>query len=283
MLLQSRHLHSSGCRVQKVDLVFGAKPRITRRVCTLWNRAGVPHTSTPRRVLVSPVVATLRYPACRDGDRGARGCGGAPGCPCVRVLYYCAMPWWTQVPAGNSCRVIALHVDLAGHSRWAAEHDTDLFPARERKEFATLLELNLEGTGFARLFWAGDGGLFVRRFDGKPEEFEEVASAGAVCFQQFTKWKKKQGGKLRLRVLAAYLGEVIVYEDAGHWFSPRLNALLKYERDLGFEDAFIVTDDLHRKLNRKGKFYQLLLIRDAFHCQITSRSQFGWTSGIRSN
>lgn len=122
-----------------------------------------------------------------------------------------------------------------------------------------MLEFKLQQTGFALLFWAGDGGLFVRQFNGTALELEEAATAGTVCFQQFKKWNKRQKGKLRLRVLATYLPKIIVYQDAGHWFSPRLNALLKYERDLGFEDAFIVTDDLRCELNPQGKFYHLLV------------------------
>lgn len=157
--------------------------------------------------------------------------------------------WWTREQPGTSHRVIGLHVDLAGHSKWAEEHSVDMQAAVARREFGVILELRLERTGFECLFWAGDGGLFVRRYDRDPAEFEKVAQAAQECFSWFEKWNAAQSGQLKMRVLAVYIPKVIVYPQARHWFSKRLNALLKYERDLSFEGAFIVTDDLRCELD----------------------------------
>jgi len=155
------------------------------------------------------------------------------------------MPWWSNLPAFSRPNVVLFQVDLAGHSTWIEQLPTDLETAHARADFAGRMRDALSITGFDRLNWLGDGGLFVRECRGH-EDAESVCGAADEAFRVFREWRRP-GWNLHLRVSATFAGSVFIHPDEpGYWCSPRMNAFLKHEREIGLRDTFVITDDLRR-------------------------------------
>jgi hypothetical protein len=155
------------------------------------------------------------------------------------------MAWWANEPRQSLRSAALLQVDLGGHSAWAAQASQVYNICRARAQFAENLTTALSFEGFDRLFWAGDGGVFVA----KPNEKgfpEKVCSAADITFSTFAVWKKKEWD-LHLRVTATFL-QVLIDPDPAHWCSTDFNSFLKYERDISLRNAFVITEVLQQKL-----------------------------------
>src|SRR5436305_12498190 len=161
------------------------------------------------------------------------------------------MPWWSNLSAFSRPNVILFQVDLAGHSAWIEQSPTDLETAQARADFAARLKEALIVIGFDRLNWLGDGGLFVRKCGGH-EDAETVCDAADETFRVFREWRHEDW-KLQLRVSATFATSVFIHPDeAGYWCSPRLNAFLKFERDIGLRNTFVITDELRRYFRKNS-------------------------------
>lgn len=169
------------------------------------------------------------------------------------------MAWWDSEKPGTPCRVVLFQVDMAGSSRWAEQSETDLAPAKAFADFAVRLQLRLQFIGFDRLQWASDGGVFARKFNHQ-SDVDEVCKAAKETFECFQEWKRPEW-QLKLRVAAAYIHNAIVNLEPGYWYSPRLSAFLKYERELSWPNAFVITDDLHHVMDPDSVYYDHFSIR----------------------
>jgi len=165
------------------------------------------------------------------------------------------MPWWSNLKAFSRPNVILFQVDLAGHSAWIEQLTTDDATARARSDFAVRLKNALDATGFDRLNWLGDGGLFVRQ-EIDHEDAESVCAAADEAFRIFWDWCQP-GWNLQMRVSATFAESVFVHPaEPGFWCSPILNAFLKFERDIGLPNTFVITNDLRRRFRDYSACYQ---------------------------
>lgn len=164
------------------------------------------------------------------------------------------MAWWDTLSPGKQRNVVLLQVDLAGHSQWVTGQSTDIESARRRTEFAVGIEAKLRYIGFDRLYWLGDGGLFGRLHE-SVEDAEAVCRAADDVFNSFNAWRKPEEPVINIRVTATYVSEVSVDPVAGYWCSPRMNAFLKYERDIALKNSFVITEDLWRKMDPHRECY----------------------------
>jgi hypothetical protein len=164
------------------------------------------------------------------------------------------MPWWNNSGKAESPQVVLFQVDLGGHSRWVQDQPTDREPANARAEFSMILQRRLRLHGYDRLYWLGDGGLFARKHDGVADA-NSACEAADAAFELFEEWKKSHWD-LRLRACATYLDSVLIDPDPGNWLSANLNAFLKFERSIALPNAFVITDNLKRKMDEHSTFYK---------------------------
>lgn len=164
--------------------------------------------------------------------------------------------FWSTHSAYSVSNVILFQVDLAGHSAWVARSPTDLETVQARGDFATRLQHALSFTRFDRLNWLGDGGLFVRQCNNY-EDAESVCAAAEATFRVFNAWRQPEWN-VQLRVSATLAESVYTHPtEPGYWCSTRLNAFLKFERDIGLRNTFVITDELRRRFNPTSQCYRL--------------------------
>ncbi len=164
------------------------------------------------------------------------------------------MGWWDDVKPGDNLRVVFFQVDLSGHSRWSEGTGSKYTTAKQRADFAEELKDELRQVGFDCLYWLGDGGLFARRF-GRKLDAEQICEAARRAFHCFNRWLKKyqlEDSGLGLRVSGTYDYGVIVDPEPGNWFSTEMNYFLKYERDIAYRNAFVITEELRREMDPHG-------------------------------
>jgi hypothetical protein len=156
-----------------------------------------------------------------------------------------------SVEQGDFVAYVFLQVDLGGHSAWSAKHPSIPTVFRLRKSFAKSLAQQLaNGHQFESIFWAGDGGLFARKFR-RAEDAESVCAAADSAFAIFTDCFENND-ELTFRVTATCIPDVVVDEERGNWFSSELNEFLKYERQLASPNAFVITDKLRKRMDAES-------------------------------
>lgn len=162
--------------------------------------------------------------------------------------------WWETEQPGKEARVVLIQFDLAGHSKWVEGQPQHIIPvAKSRAEFAKTLATLLAYEGFYPLFWLGDGGVFARRYSGEEDADTAVKAADGALkyFERFNK-DTQNPQMLSLRTTAT-VANVILDPESSHWLSPELNEFLKYERDLGMPEAFVITPALYNRLSEDKK------------------------------
>jgi len=161
-------------------------------------------------------------------------------------------PWWRKRRRGSQCQVVFFQIDLAGHSRWLLE-STETIPALADflRDFAGSVKDKLEAIGFDRLSWGGDGGVFCRELKSDADAGAVFAAADVVfeCFSGV----RNRNQDLKLRASATCTPYVIINSDPGNFCDNRLNAFIKYERDLALNDAFIITDELRQRMDSRDE------------------------------
>ncbi|MDE2590912.1 MAG: hypothetical protein KGL95_14750 [Patescibacteria group bacterium] len=137
-----------------------------------------------------------------------------------------------------------LQVDLANHTKWFGDKKADKNHAK--KELAMLFTNELKDKyEFDKLFWAGDGGIFVRTSEAAKNS-DTVIDVADTIYELFGKWKKKYR-KLETKLLnirvSAHMFQIFTDSDPGFWTSEELNNFIKYERDMS-EKGFAVTKQI---------------------------------------
>lgn len=138
-------------------------------------------------------------------------------------------------------------VDLEKHSPWLRGLTKEKTPPAmdARKKFADSIKQILQTSKFHRLFWAGDGGVFVYE-DENP--LEDVILTADKVFDFFECWKKEhkklETNKLHVRLSSHFLDNVWAYPDPGLWASKGLNDFIKNERKIATKDRLAITSDL---------------------------------------
>lgn len=142
-----------------------------------------------------------------------------------------------------------LQIDMAGHSGWMKEFESDLEAMEARTELASSIIEALPNHGFNKIFWAGDGGLFAAEVD--PNHKAQICvDAATVVFEKFKKWQKiqpKERRKLNLRV-SLHRDEIYHHEEVGFWYSDNLSLFLKYERTIANTGAIALSNEVYRRL-----------------------------------
>lgn len=156
--------------------------------------------------------------------------------------------YFSKFVGGSIHTFFLLQIDLANHTKWFREKQVEKNTAK--KNLAMLFEDELcNKYGFYRLFWAGDGGIFVKSSEAS-KNFDVVIDAADTIYQLFKKWKtqnKKLDTKtLNIRV-SAHNCQIFADEDPGFWTSEELNNFIKYERDIS-QNGFSITEKIRDKL-----------------------------------
>ncbi|MBI5748273.1 MAG: hypothetical protein HZA00_04040 [Nitrospinae bacterium] len=158
--------------------------------------------------------------------------------------------WWTSRRPGTDARVVLIQFDLKGHTAWAEKQPTERDSAQYRTEFALGLRSLLSYKGFDPLYWLGDGGVFALDYNGKSEEADAAIAVADSSFEYFKRFQEFTPGAKELSLRAtATLVEVILHPEASHWYGIWLNNFLKYEREMGLADAFVITGQLYQKID----------------------------------
>jgi len=157
--------------------------------------------------------------------------------------------YFAQFDSGGIHTFFLLQVDLANHTKWFGDKKPEKNNAK--KELAMLFTDELKNQyGFHRLFWAGDGGVFVRTSEAT-QNFDVVVKAADIIYELFEKWKRKfkslKTKLLDIRV-SAHNSPIFVDRDPGFWTSEELNNFIKYERNIS-EEGFVITKQIRDLLS----------------------------------
>lgn len=158
--------------------------------------------------------------------------------------------FFAQFDGGGIHTFFLLQADLANHTKWFSEKQPE--KNLVKKELATLFTSELESKyEFYRLFWAGDGGVFVRIPEGGIQNYDVVIQAADTVYDLFDKWKKKYSEfdtKLLDIRISAHISQIFADKDPGFWTSEELNNFIKYERRMS-EKGFAVTKQIRDLLS----------------------------------
>jgi hypothetical protein len=152
--------------------------------------------------------------------------------------------YFAQYDGGEIHSFFLIQIDLANHTKWFGEKKVEKNNAK--KELAMFFTNELRNKyDFNRLFWAGDGGVFVRTSEATPN-YDIVVDAADAVYQLFEKWRKKyselETNLLDVRV-CAHVSPIFADKDPGFWTSEDLNNFIKYERNIS-EDGFSITKQI---------------------------------------
>lgn len=168
-------------------------------------------------------------------------------------------PWWCRCVDGEIVSVVLIQFDLVGHSAWSAEQEaigSRSSAYADRKRLALGLRNAAAGYGAAQHHWAGDGGVFALRC-ASADDADKGYDAMAQMYGAFDRWRGESTTTLSFscRITGTYIPDLCIDREAGNWYSSALNNFLKYERQIGFENAICITNELRRMLTKhKGRF-----------------------------
>jgi hypothetical protein len=152
--------------------------------------------------------------------------------------------YFDQFDGGEIHSFFLLQIDLANHTKWFGEKKVEKNNAK--KELAMIFTKELRNKyEFNRLFWAGDGGVFVRTSEATPN-YDVVVDAADAVYELFEKWRKKyselETNLLDIRV-CVHVSPIFADKDPGFWTSEDLNNFIKYERNIS-ENGFSITKQI---------------------------------------
>lgn len=168
--------------------------------------------------------------------------------------------FFSQFDGGGIHAFFLLQIDLANHTKWFGEKkpEKNLVKKELAMDFTNELKNKYQ---FHRLFWAGDGGVFVRTSEATPN-YDVVIDAADTIYALFEKWKKKNN-KLETKLLnirvSAHISQIFADKDPGFWTSEDLNNFIKYERNIS-EKGFAVTKQIRDLLSaEKQKRFDIIM------------------------
>jgi len=170
------------------------------------------------------------------------------------------MATWDSVEPGKSIHLGVLTVDVVGNRNLTAD-DRALYEAK------ALLNRHVEAIANAHggrlLSWAGDGGAFMFRMDGRgtPDNLVLAAQYVLSILPAFNAEVSVRCGlhqAFRLRVCCDG-GNVLYDPDPGKIHGQFLNNLLGQEKQVGQPNAVVITERIHRSLatSLRAMFRQL--------------------------
>jgi hypothetical protein len=165
------------------------------------------------------------------------------------------MAWWSSKTPGIVSNVVLFQIDLEGHTIWAKEMESHNEVYLKRRMFAENLELSLAEIKFDRLHWLGDGGLFAREFS-HAEDAEAVCDAADRAYKCFADVLGSRDSQLGLRATATWASGVYTGPVPGYWFSNTMNEFLKYERDIAEPNAFVITEELRKRMSDRSPSFK---------------------------
>lgn len=157
--------------------------------------------------------------------------------------------FFAQFEGGSLHNFFLLQVDLANHTKWFGDKKPE--KNRAKKELAMIFTNVLNDKyEFHRLFWAGDGGVFVRTSEAT-KNYDVVVEGADAIYELFKKWKTKYE-KLETKLLdirvSAHISQIFADKDPGFWTSEDLNNFIKYERRIS-EKGFAITKQIRDLLS----------------------------------
>ena len=162
----------------------------------------------------------------------------------------------------NPSTFLVLQVDLAEHTNWLKENTLEKHFAK--KQLAKSFIVNLKEHEFEKLFWSGDGGVFVCNAEGR-QDYDIVVEVADTVYDLFEKWKKDYKEldtiQLELRV-SAHIIPIFTDDDPSFWTSIDLNYFIKSEKKEG-KNGFALSQQIktmltEQKQNRfEGHVYYL--------------------------
>lgn len=170
--------------------------------------------------------------------------------------------FFAQFGNGGLYPFLLIQVDLKNHSSWFDKNEVQ--KNQSKKELAKSVTGMLKDCGFYRLFWAGDGGIFVKKAMGM-ENYDIVVDAADAIYDLFGKWQESHKNldtqHLGIRVCAMYDPQIFADKEPGFWASKDLNQFIKYERTIS-ENGFAITENIKDKLTtqKQNRFDYLRVI-----------------------
>lgn len=149
---------------------------------------------------------------------------------------------------------IFIQVDLAGHSKYASESPSDIDFAEARADLAERIKRAAGASGFQRLFWAGDGGVFAIQTEGL-RNYDIAVEASERIFSVFKDWTSEDEirNRLGLRCSCHCINVIWHPVESGYWFANELNQFLKLERVISMPGCISVTDPVHKMLSKSRR------------------------------
>jgi len=158
--------------------------------------------------------------------------------PLIPVLDHA---YFLQFGDGRVYRFLLLQMDLTNHSMWFEGNQPDKNAAK--KELAQSFINKLNEIDFHRLFWAGDGGIFVSKAEGR-KNYDIIVDAADMIYRLFENWKTKYAdldtSQLKIRV-SAHISEIFADSDPD---------FIKHEKKFS-EQGFTITEPIKRLLTKK--------------------------------
>jgi hypothetical protein len=143
---------------------------------------------------------------------------------------------------------LVLQLDLKGHTKWLEKNEIEKHTAK--KILGERIIDMMEGCGFLKFSWAGDGGVFVISTEGRCN-YDIVVDKGDKIYEIFEQWQieytQLNADGLKMRVSADIL-PIIVDGDPSFWTSVSLNKFLKSERNIS-ELGFAITENVKNNLS----------------------------------
>ncbi|MGN6869276.1 MAG: hypothetical protein ACTHMY_12820 [Solirubrobacteraceae bacterium] len=147
---------------------------------------------------------------------------------------------------------LLLQVDLEGHSAWLRKADSKPAAVAARVLLAETLTKRLVELSFARVYWAGDGGMYARDATNLPS-YDCVVVAAEAAADIFAGWAAEDADRnvLSIRISAHAAYPVYEHADSGYWTSDELNVFAKYERDIAIAGSIAITESVRLNLTPK--------------------------------
>ena len=158
--------------------------------------------------------------------------------------------WFEKIRGSSIKTVLLLQVDLANHSDWFLKCNDQPLAVLLKQELAEKLRSVAKKFKFDELYWAGDGGVYVKE-RGKVYNYNKVVIAADAILDKFADWRKNHSpicDKLELRVSAHCDDSIYIHPHSGYWTGQGLNIFIKEERKIARPKVIAVTNKIRDAL-----------------------------------
>lgn len=157
---------------------------------------------------------------------------------------------WNELTEGEERVFGFLQVDMVKSSHL---NGADVSKQKTKANLKRVVSEALELCGARKLIWAGDGGAFIFLISNPTEDYDNMVAAGLYVLETMSFFNMMKGlfnltdQDLNLRI-SCHEGRINFSKNPEEMHGSELDYFLKYERELGHENAVTITEDVYKRL-----------------------------------